>query len=124
MRFTWNCHVVMRLASRPDRVCFRKLDPRLTEKYNYTSQWSFLLHLIYFVFICFYVFRLPVVLIQNTLVYKLQCFRQQKIFFYYFSILNSYFDLGCNIFLFLFCFIFCCVYNLFNSCHYVSEMSN
>ena len=51
MRFTWNCHVVMRLASRPDRVCFRKLDPRLTEKYNYTSQRSFLLHLIYFVFI-------------------------------------------------------------------------
>ena len=36
MRFTWNCHVVMRLASRPDRLCFRKRDPRLTENYNYT----------------------------------------------------------------------------------------
>ena len=41
--------------------------------------------------LCFYfdVFRLPVVLIQNTLVYKLQCFRLQKIFFYYFGILNE-----------------------------------
>ena len=51
MHFTWNCHVVMRLASRPDREGFRKRDPRLTENYNYKSQWSFLLHLIYFVFI-------------------------------------------------------------------------
>ena len=43
--------------------------------------------------LCFYfdAFRLPVVLIQNTLVYKLQCFRYQNIFFCndYFGILNN-----------------------------------
>ena len=77
--------------------------------------------------LCFYfdVFPLPVVLIQNTLVYKLQCFRLQKNFLLLFwHIKQSYFDLGCNIFLFLFCFIFSCVYNFFNSCHNVSEMLN
>lgn len=64
----------MRLASRPDRVCFRKLDPSLTEFCNYTSQCFFF---IAFDLLCFYfdVFRLPVVLIQGALVYKLQCFR-------------------------------------------------